>query len=91
MSNNCVLSILGKDRSGIVHAASKVLAEANANILDLTQTLLGDLFTMTIIFNIDNATQSFEEIQEGLKAVGEQMNLQVTVQREDIFNFMYSL
>ena len=87
----CVISVLGKDRSGIVAAISGVLAEKGANIDDISQTILDDIFSMTMLVKLDEATASFNEVQEALTKVGEDLGVQVIIQREEVFQAMYSI
>ena len=85
----CVISVLGKDRSGIVAAVATALAECNANIDDISQTLLDDIFSMTMLVTLD--VESFNTVQERLSAIGEDLGVQVTIQRQDVFDYMYKI
>ncbi len=87
----CVISVLGKDRSGIVAAISGALAEKGANIDDISQTILDDIFSMTMLVRLDPATADFNTVQEALKTIGEDLGVQVIIQREDVFQFMYKI
>ena len=87
----CVISVLGKDRSGIVASVATVLAECGANIDDISQTILGDIFSMTMLVTLDVQRAGFNEVQERLAAVGEELGVQVTLQREDVFQYMYKI
>ncbi len=87
----CVISVLGKDRSGIVAAISNTLAEKGANIDDISQTILGDIFSMTMLVRLNPEVAAFNEVQDALRAVGEDLGVQVTLQREDVFQFMYKI
>ena len=81
----CVISVLGKDRSGIVAAISGVLAEKGANIADISQTILDDIFSMTMLVKLDTAIADFNEVQEALTKA------QVIIQREEVFQAMYTI
>ena len=87
----CVISVLGKGRSGIVAAISAVLAEKGANIDDISQTILDEIFSMTMLVRLDTDTAGFNEVQEALAKEGEELGVQVIVQREDVFQFMYKI
>ena len=87
----CVISVLGKDRSGIVAAVATALAECGANIDDISQTLLEDVFSMTMLVTLDTKVAEFNEVQEKLTAVGEELGMQVVLQRQDVFDFMYKI
>lgn len=65
----CVISVLGKDRSGIVAAVSVALAECGANIDDISQTILGEMFSMTMLTTLDTEKADFNAVQERLDAV----------------------
>ena len=85
----CVISVLGKDRSGIVAAVATKLSENNANILDISQTILDGIFTMSMVVELDEAKTSFDALRQALLALEETLGVQVRVQREDVFKFMY--
>lgn len=87
----CVVSVLGKDRSGIVAAVSNVLAQCGANIDDISQTILDDIFSMTMLVTLDTEVADFNTVQEQLTAVGEELGVQVITQREDVFQYMYKV
>ena len=87
----CVVSVLGKDQSGIVAAVANVIADAKANIDDISQTILGELFSMTMLVTLSPEGDDFNTVQEALAAVGEKMGIQVTIQRQDVFDFMYTV
>ena len=87
----CVISVLGKDRSGIVAAVSRVLAECGANIDDISQTIMNEIFTMTMLVTLDPEVAGFNEVQEKLDAEGEELGVQIILQREDVFQYMYKI
>ena len=85
----CVVSVLGKDRSGIVAAVANVMADCEANIDDISQTILGELFSMTMLVTLSPEVATFNEVQEKLAAVSERLGIQITIQRQDVFDSMY--
>ncbi|NPD30984.1 ACT domain-containing protein [Eggerthellaceae bacterium zg-1084] len=87
----CIISILGKDRTGIVAAVSTVLSECKANINDISQTILGDLFSMTAVVTLDEQEAGFNEVQERLAATADELGIQIKIQREDVFEYMYKI
>lgn len=87
----CVLSVLGKDQSGIVAAVSTVLAECHANIDDISQTILDGIFSMTMLVTLDIDHTSFNDVQEKLSAVAAEKNVQVLLQRQDVFDYMHKI
>ena len=90
-SNRIVITVLGKNRPGIVAGVTRVLGEANVDIRDITQSILDDIFTMTMLADISASKLYFHELQGALTEAGELSGVTVTVQREDVFNFMYRL
>ena len=87
----CVISVLGKDRSGIVAAVSGVLAEKGANIDDISQTILDSIFSMTMLVRLDTEVADFNTVQTALEEVAEDLGVQIILQREDLFQFMYKI
>ena len=88
-NDRAIISVLGADRSGIVAAVAGLLAEHDVNILDISQTILQGLFTMTTLVDLGGA--DFSEIHDGLDGLAKQLGVQITIQREDVFKFMYRL
>jgi ACT domain-containing protein len=91
MLTKAVLSVLGKDRQGIVATVAATLYQAGANIDDIQQTILGDMFSMTMLLSIDESQTAFEQLQERLAADAETLHVQVVLQREDLFDYMYKV
>jgi len=91
MLTRAVLSVLGKDRKGIVATISTTLFQAGANIDDIRQTILSDMFSMTMLVTIDEDACSFFDLQERLAKDSETLGVQIVLQREDIFDFMYKV
>jgi ACT domain-containing protein len=87
----CVLSVLGKDTSGIVARVSTTLADSGANIVDISQTLLDGIFSMTMIVDLDEKRAGFNEVQERLDVVADALGVQIKLQREDLFLSMYKI
>ena len=86
-----VVTVLGQDTKGIVARIATTLAECGANIDDIQQNVLKDIFSMTMLVTLDEDVAGFNEVQERLEADGETLGLQVRIQREDVFKFMYSV
>ena len=87
----CVISVLGKDTTGIVAAVATTLVECGANIDDISQTLLGDIFSMTMMVTLNPEVADFNTTQEALTATGERIGVQITIQREDVFDAMFTI
>ncbi len=91
MNTKAVISVLGKDRTGIVATVSSTLYECNVNIDDIRQTLLSDVFSMTMLVTLDESKASFDEVQRRLEKDGEELGMQIRLQRRDVFDFMYKI
>ena len=87
----CVISVLGRDATGIVAEVAVELRECGVNIDDISQTLLGEIFSMTMIVTLNTDVADFNTAQERLAAAGERIGVQITLQREDVFQFMYKI
>lgn len=86
-----VVTVLGKDKVGIIAAISKILADSNVNILDISQTLMQDVFTMIMLTDITDSYIAFNELSDKLEEVGRDIGLYVKIQHEDIFNSMHRI
>ncbi|ASA22814.1 ACT domain-containing protein [Paenibacillus donghaensis] len=86
-----IITVLGKDKVGIIAKVCTYLAEHNLNILDISQTIVQDYFNMMMIVDISAPTGSFEDIVEDLKQVGEEIGVEIKLQHEDIFNIMHRI
>lgn len=89
-SNRAIITVLGSDRPGIVAAVSGALADREANILDISQTILQGIFTMTMLVELGGSVE-FSELKGKLDALSESLGVQITLQREDVFRYMYRL
>ena len=90
-SSRIVITVLGKNRPGIVAGVTRVLGEANVDIRDITQSIIEDIFTMTMLADTAESKLDFAELQKALAEAGELSGVNVSIQREDVFNFMYRL
>ena len=86
-----VVSVLGADRSGIVAAVATRLAEHGANIVDISQTILDGIFTMTMLVDLDETKVPFDTLRDAFAPLSEQLGVQIQVQREDVFKFMHRI
>jgi ACT domain-containing protein len=86
-----VLTVVGKDKPGIIASVSSVLAENKVNIEDISQTIMQDKFTMIMYVNIANAKISLGELKSLMNDLGEKIGVNVHVQHEDIFNAMHKI
>jgi ACT domain-containing protein len=88
-SNRVIVTVIGEDKVGIIASVSTLLAEANANIVDISQTTLREFFTMIMLVDVENAAIPFDELKRRLNAKGEAMGLKIDAQHEDVFKFMH--
>lgn len=86
-----VMTVIGPDRVGIVAGVTTLLASLNINILDLSQTIMSGIFTMTLLVDTAEANRPFDEIREELKKHGEERSLSIRIQREDTFTAMHRI
>ena len=84
-----VMAVIGRDRPGIMAGVTAVLAGRNANILDVSQTIMSDLFTMVMVVDIRGITGAFAELKRELEEHGEKAGLSIVVQHEEIFRAMH--
>ena len=81
----------GKDSVGILAKVSEACSKADVNIVEVTQSVLQDMFAMIMLVEIDKSNIGFEQLRTNLKAVGESTNTKVHVMHEDIFNSMHRI
>ena len=84
-----VVSVLGSDRKGIITKVSGVLYENDANILDISQTIVSGLFSMILVADISDC--SFDALKAQLDALGETLGVQIRIQRSEIFEAMHQI
>ena len=88
---NAIVTVIGKDRVGIIAAVCIKLAEMNINVLDISQTIMQGKFTMIMAVDVSEATVSFAEVRDALVELGREMELTIRIQREEIFNAMHTI
>ena len=90
-SNRIIITVIGKDTVGIIAAVSTILAETNANIVDISQTTLAEFFAMIMLADLERASVPFDEIKRRLDARGAAMGLKIEAQHEDVFKYMHRI
>lgn len=85
-----ILTVIGKDKVGIIAGISSELKNLNINILDVNQTIMGDSFAMMMMVDI-NSSENFDKIKDSLIAKGEELEVEVKIQREEIFKSMHTI
>lgn len=86
-----VVSVMGKDTVGIISKVSAVCSECGVNILDITQSVLDDIFVMVMLTDIAKANCDFAAFSDKMKALGKENGLDIRVMHEDIFNSMHRI
>lgn len=86
-----IVTVIGRDQVGIIAAVCALLSEKNVNVLDISQTVLQEYFTMIMLVDVEKATIPFARLKEDLAAAGQERGLDIRIQREDIFEAMYRI
>ena len=88
---NAIVTVIGKDRVGIIADVCALLAKHKVNVLDISQTVMQDYFTMIMMVDVTDAELPFAELVKLLEAEGQKLGLTIRAQREDIFNAMHRI
>ncbi len=88
---NAIVTVIGKDRVGIIADVCAVLAKNKVNVLDISQTVMQEYFTMIMMVDTTEAELSFAELAKLLEEEGKALNLSIRAMREDIFNAMHRI
>ncbi|WP_411347379.1 ACT domain-containing protein [Paenibacillus sp. WLX2291] len=86
-----IITVLGKDKVGIIAGVCTYLAGQNVNILDISQTIVQDYFNMMMIVDASGASKAFEELVEDLQQLGVEIGVEIKLQHEDIFSTMHRI
>ena len=86
-----VVTVIGIDKTGIIAKISNKLYEEDINILDITQTIMGDIFTMIMLVDVKADKTDFAALVAEMKALGEEIGVEVTVTRDDIYKSMHRI
>ncbi|MFP4016735.1 MAG: ACT domain-containing protein [Halanaerobiales bacterium] len=86
-----IITVIGMDKIGIIARVSTLLAENKVNILDISQTILGEYFTMMMLVDLENIESPLEELKEKLNQTGESLGVSIKLQHEDIFRSMHRI
>ena len=84
-----IVTVVGKDRVGIIAEVCVQLAAYNVNVLDISQTVMQGFFTMMMAVDVTNCSVPLAELCKAMDAKGQEMGLNIRVQREDIFQAMH--
>lgn len=86
-----ILTVIGKDQTGIIAGISQKLFELDINILDVSQTIMDEYFTMIMLLDLSKIKVSFDEVKTSLTQAGDRLKVKVNIQREEIFDAMHRL
>lgn len=84
-----IITVIGKDTKGIIAGVSTELANINVNILDISQTILQEYFTMIMLVDLEEMTVSYEKLKENLDKKSNELGVSIKIQHEEIFNAMH--
>ena len=84
-----IVTVTGKDTTGIIAKVCTCLAENDVNILDISQTVMQEFFTMAMLIDLEKSKLPIAELSDRLSQIGKEMGLVIRTQREDIFTLMH--
>ncbi len=87
--NRIIITAFGKNQIGILAALTGILAENQCDIIDLSQKVLQEFFTIMLLVDITRSNKDFESIKTAVVRAGEKLSLKVVIQHEEIFNAMH--
>ena len=87
----CVITVVGKDTVGIIAKVCTYLADTGINILDISQTIVSGYFNMLMIVDLSNSTSSFDDVNNELDKLGNEIGVVIKCQREEIFDMMHRI
>lgn len=86
-----VVTVIGKDQKGIIARVSNILCNNDVNILDISQTIMQDMFTMIMLVEFDNENVTLKQVIDEFEKAEKDMGLSIHVQREEIFTSMHRI
>ncbi len=86
-----IVTVVGNDKVGIIAKVSSKLAELNINILDISQTIMQDVFTMIMLVDTEKSDKKIREINVEFENLGEELGLEIRVQHKGIFDSMHRI
>ncbi len=86
-----IISVIGKDKVGIIYGVTKILSENNINVLDISQTIMQDMFTMMMIVDIEKASSDMSKLSTVLEKEGKALGVDIRIQLESIFESMHRI
>ncbi len=89
--NRTIITVIGRDRVGIIARICTYLAENNINVLDINQSIVQGFFNMIMIVDAQNAKKDFAVLNEEIEKISEELGVKIKMQHEDIFNVMHRI
>lgn len=86
-----IVTVVGKDRVGIIAGVCTALANFNVNVLDISQTVMQGYFTMMMVTDVSKSNSPLARLVSELESVGKDMGLSIRIQREDVFEAMHRI
>lgn len=86
-----IVTVVGKDKVGIIAKVCSFLAEQNINILDISQTIVGGYFNMMMVTDISSCQKSLKEVMDEIASLGKEIGVLISMQKEEIFNSMHRI
>ena len=86
-----IITVVGKDTVGILHKVSGICAEYNVNVIEVTQSVLQDMFAMIMLVDISAINDDFAKLVDSMDSLGKELGLSIHTMHEDIFNSMHSV
>ena len=86
-----IITVIGKDKVGIIYGVTKVLSDNSINILDISQTIMDGMFTMMMIVDIENCKGDFGYISDKLSDASKELGVDIRIQLESIFESMHRI
>ncbi len=91
MMEKAIITVLGKDKIGIIAAICNYLADSDINVLDISQTILDEYFNMIMIVDLESTTCDFKDISINLEQIGKKIGVIIKIQKEEIFTNMHRI
>lgn len=86
-----VITVIGKDNVGILYKVSGICAEMGVNVIEVTQSVLQDMFAMIMLVDITDMNKDFSQLVDDMTSLGEKLGLSIHTMHEDIFNSMHNI
>ncbi len=91
MSQKAVVTVLGADKTGIIAGVCSALAAGGVNIIDIRQTVIDDIFSMTMMVTLDEQVADFNTVLASLQECAKDLGVQIQMQRLEVFKYMYEV